>query len=167
MVVISNKKLGLVLIILAVVLLILLVSVKFEDDKRDAYLCEAVAADPHMSMDQCPVHTDRTASWVLFLSFGITFLILAGGVYLVFGGSMPPLPAQEMGLPAEALAKLDEEERRVYDLLLLHDGSLYQSDLIRETGMSKVRMTRLLDRMQGKKIVDRRRRGMTNIVVLR
>ena len=38
--------------------------------------------------------------------------------------------------------------------------------LIQETGFSKVQMTRILDRMEGRKIIERKRRGMTNVIIL-
>ena len=44
---------------------------------------------------------------------------------------------------------------------------MYQSSLMKETGFSKVKTTRVLDRLETKKILERKRRGMTNLVVLR
>ena len=40
------------------------------------------------------------------------------------------------------------------------------SDLIKESGMNKVKVSRILDRLEGKGLIDRKRRGMTNIVIL-
>ena len=47
------------------------------------------------------------------------------------------------------------------------DGSAYQTDLIKETGFSKVKISRVLDRLEAKDILERKRRGMTNIIVLK
>jgi uncharacterized membrane protein len=44
---------------------------------------------------------------------------------------------------------------------------MYQSDLIKETEFSKVKITRILDKMESKDVIDRKRRGMTNIIVLK
>lgn len=65
------------------------------------------------------------------------------------------------------LSKLDEDEQRICTLIQEQDGSMYKSDLIKETCFSKVHMTRVLDKLEGKKILERKRRGMTNIIVLR
>jgi uncharacterized membrane protein len=43
---------------------------------------------------------------------------------------------------------------------------MYQSDLVKETKLTKVKITRILDKMEAKKIIKRQRRGMTNIVFL-
>ncbi len=61
---------------------------------------------------------------------------------------------------------LSSEEQRLYTLLVENNGSLYQSDLVNKTGFSKVQITRILDRMEGAGIIERKRRGMTNVVIL-
>lgn len=71
--------------------------------------------------------------------------------------------------PAEKpidLSKLDEEEKKIVQLLQAHEGSMYQSDIVKETTWTKVTVTRALDKLEGKKIVGRQRRGLTNIVIL-
>ncbi|MBI2661420.1 MarR family transcriptional regulator, partial [Candidatus Woesearchaeota archaeon] len=64
-------------------------------------------------------------------------------------------------------SKLDEEEKSIYDRLKENNGSMYQSDLIKQTGFTKVKMTRLLDKLESKGILERKRRGTTNIAVLK
>lgn len=67
----------------------------------------------------------------------------------------------------EKLNNLDEEERSIMNIVLREDGSVYQSDLIKETGISKVKVSRILDRLEGKGLIERKRRGMTNVVVMK
>ena len=45
--------------------------------------------------------------------------------------------------------------------------TIFQADLIEKTGFGKAKMTRILDRLEGKGFVERKRRGMTNVVVIR
>ena len=35
------------------------------------------------------------------------------------------------------------------------------------TGFGKVKITRVIDRLEGKNLIERRRRGMTNVVVFK
>ncbi len=155
------KQIGIALIGLAVILLGLLVYVKIDTDRQGAFLCEAVEADPNLTMQMCPAHENKS-SWFLLIAFGIAFLVLGAGAYLLFA-------PQEAAAKKQVLdrTKLDESEKRVVDLLQSHDGSMYQSDLMRELGLSKVQMTRLLDKLEAKKAIDRKRRGMTNIIILK
>ena len=59
------------------------------------------------------------------------------------------------------------KRKKIYDILVKADGSAFQSDLIKETGFSKVKVSRILDKLETKKILERRRRGLANIVVLK
>ena len=47
------------------------------------------------------------------------------------------------------------------------DGTMFQSDVVEKTGFSKVKVSRILDKLEGRQVLERKRRGMTNVVVLR
>ncbi len=66
-----------------------------------------------------------------------------------------------------SLKNLDGDEKKIMNLLLENKGSLFQSELVNLTGLSKVKVTRILDSLDGQGLIERKRRGMTNIVVLR
>ncbi len=67
---------------------------------------------------------------------------------------------------SKILADLSNEERHVMNRLIDSQGSLFQSDLVDEAH-TKVKVTRILDRLEGKGLIERKRRGMTNIVLLK
>ncbi len=179
----NQKKLGFGLLALSVILIIILVFVKIQDDKQGAFLCELVAKDPNLTMAECPAH-ERTNSWLIMAAFGFAFLILASGVYLVMAQASKRsddakddsgsknrkednLNKKENRISEADISKLDSDEKRIYDLLKSKDGSMYQSDIMKETQMSKVKVTRVLDKLEGRHIIERKRRGMTNIVILK
>ena len=167
------KTIGYGLISIAVLLLVLLTFVKLDVDKQSVALCEQVS-ETGGDMASCPVHKSNI-SWIIMFAFGIAFLMFGAGIYLVFAQE-PAKPIEEK-LPIIAeekkefkqfdLAKLDEAEKKVYELIKSRDGSAYQSDLVRETSFGKVRVTRILDKLEQMGILERRRRGMTNIIVLK
>ncbi|MBI4018271.1 MAG: MarR family transcriptional regulator [Candidatus Aenigmarchaeota archaeon] len=64
------------------------------------------------------------------------------------------------------LSKLDTDEKKIYDMVA-ESGGIFQSEVVEKSGMSKVKITRLLDRLESKGVVERKRRGMTNIVVVK
>jgi hypothetical protein len=47
------------------------------------------------------------------------------------------------------------------------DGVMLQSDIVEKSGMQKVKVSRVLDKMEARGIIERRRRGMSNVVMLR
>jgi len=67
----------------------------------------------------------------------------------------------------EAVKKLSGDEKAVYDAVTSADGTIFQSDLVKQLGFSKVKLSRILDRLEAKGLVERRRRGMANLVVLK
>ncbi len=160
---INSRRIGIVLIVFSIALLALLAIVKMDLDERDTFMCAAVHANPNADMTLCPVHTSYT-SWYIAGAFAVAFLVLAAGIYLLF----VPLRVEKAASSQEVdLSQLDEEEKRVYELLKFKEGSMYQSDLVKEAGWSKVQVTRVLDKLEGKGILERKRRGMTNIVILK
>jgi len=60
---------------------------------------------------------------------------------------------------------LDADETAVVAIINEGNGSIYQSDIMKKTGFSKVKVSRVLDRLEQKGLLERKRRGMTNLVV--
>ncbi len=126
----------------------------------------------------CPMHTTLRTQEVI--SYGLMGLLLMVGLFMVFfmkeeeekiireeriiqvAGSNSNHSEEEK---KKRLESLDEEEKKIMGLVLGREGSIYQSDLIRETKLSKVKITRILDRLEGKGLIERKRRGMTNIIL--
>lgn len=161
----NHKSIGSLLTALAVILLFVLIVVKINTDREEAFLCRVVETSPTLDMEECPAHGSYT-SWLMLAAFGLSFLIFGSGLYLLF---LPVKkdPRESLFSPAVDPSTLTGEERTIYDKIKLNQGSLYQSDLIKETGLSKVKISRILDKMEGKGILEKKRRGMTNIVVLK
>jgi len=65
------------------------------------------------------------------------------------------------------LKLMDQDEKKVYQSILDSQGTIFQSDLVEKLGFDKVKVTRILDRLEGRQLIERRRRGMTNVVILR
>ncbi|RME78634.1 MarR family transcriptional regulator [Candidatus Woesearchaeota archaeon] len=152
---VNQKYVGYSLIGLAVLLFVILVVVQVEFNTQAAFLCEQIDANPHQTMEECPAHKSTTPM-LITISFLLVIIILVIGILLLY------VPAKiKKKLPA-----LDYEEKLIVDEIR-KTGSAYQSDLIKATGFSKVKMTRILDKLEGKGVIERRRRGMTNIIFLR
>jgi len=63
--------------------------------------------------------------------------------------------------------RLANNEEEIYEVLLDADGVLPQSDIVDETDLSKATVSRKLDSLETKNLVERRRHGMGNVVLLR
>lgn len=126
----------------------------------------------------CPMW--GTIKFQTSISIGIMAFLLLSGIYLVFFSREEKIITRIRSVPQQIkpkkitkeaytkiLGRLDEDEKRILGLLIDAQGSAYQSDIVGKSGFSKVKVTRSLDKMEGEGLVERKRRGMTNIVVLR
>ncbi len=68
---------------------------------------------------------------------------------------------------AQTRDELNNEEKAVFEKIIESEGTAFQSDIVDKTGFHKVKVTRILDKLEGKGLIERRRRGMTNIVILK
>jgi uncharacterized membrane protein len=62
---------------------------------------------------------------------------------------------------------LEGDEKRIYQLIADSNGAIFQSEIVEKTGLSKVKVTRTLDKLESRLYIERRRRGLTNIIVLK
>ena len=160
----STKTIGYMLAGFSIILIIILAVVKLDIDKQNTLLCQTFH-EQGLDVTQSPSHKGNI-SWVLLLAFSVAFLMLGTGIYLLFFLKQATAPMKKEFKHID-LGKLDEDEKKIYDIIWGKDGSAYQTDLIKETGFSKVKITRILDRLESKDILERKRRGMTNIIVLK
>jgi uncharacterized membrane protein len=61
---------------------------------------------------------------------------------------------------------LEEREKEIVRMLE-KEGAIFQAALMEKFNIGKVGITRLLDKLEAKQIIERKRRGMNNIVVLK
>ncbi|HLD80645.1 MAG TPA: hypothetical protein VJA40_01445 [archaeon] len=165
------SKTGLLLVVSSLALLALLVLLKEDFDSLSAFLCSAFHANG-LDMSTCPAHNSN-ASWLFTAAFGFSFLTLAIGGFLAVNpktqalGAAPPAARPKKEFREVNGDELSPDEKAVYDAVRGKGGSAYQSDLVKETGFSKVKATRVLDKLEFKDLIERKRRGMTNLVVLK
>ncbi|MBI4144337.1 hypothetical protein HY486_03760 [Candidatus Woesearchaeota archaeon] len=156
----ENKKTGYAIIGIAALLIVLLTAIKIDNDSKSTVLCEKFYETDH-DMKECPVHKS-SFSWVIILAYVIVFAMLGLGGYIAY------IPAKtEKHFKNIDISTLDDEEKMVYELIKAKQGSAYQGELIKETQWGKVKISRILDKLESKEILERKRRGMTNIIVLK
>tara|TARA_Y100000310_G_scaffold201428_1_gene201506 strand:+ start:602 stop:1090 length:489 start_codon:yes stop_codon:yes gene_type:complete len=158
----SSKQVGISILVFAFLFLVLLIILKMQVDQYSLFMCSAVAANPSMDMSQCPVH-NGSMSWVLTLGFVLDGLLILFASYLL----IPKVSSKPRVFQSIDKKSLDKDEITVYDLLVGSNGEMYQSKLVGALDFGKVKVTRILDKLESKGIVERRRRGMANLVLLK
>ena len=169
----QSRTLGLVLILSAIILGAALGALKANTDAQGLALCQYYT-EKNLDMTQCPAHNEAT-SWYFITAFGVAFIAFGMGVYFVFTGGKEKNTARLDSIATEAVAlkpafdasALEGDETLVWHKMVEANGSLFQSDLIRATGFSKVKLSRVLDKLESRGAIERKRRGMTNLVVVK
>lgn len=73
-------------------------------------------------------------------------------------------PAEERW--EENLEKLAKKQETIYELLIEADGELAQRELVEKTDFSKATVSRTLDKLEHRGLVERQRSGMGNTIRL-
>lgn len=118
--------------------------------------------------DICPAKGGWFFSMESIINFIIASILGAFGAFLIVTSiRIEKLLAIKTMKLKRAIKSLKNDEKRIYNIIVSSDGSVLQGDLVRKTGYSKVKVSRILDRLEAKGIVERRRRGMVNVVILK
>lgn len=158
----ENKHVGILIIGVAVLFFFIVMSFNAALEK--------VINDTCTDGPTCPMHTSLSLQRVI--SYSLIGLLVLVGAFITFFMREKSLPLETKKTLSEeekkrALENLDDEEKQVMNLVLREQGSIYQSDLIKDTQLTKVKVTRILDKLEGRGLIERKRRGMTNIVILK
>jgi len=114
--------------------------------------------------------TIKTQTWI---SLSIAIFVLIIGLFFIFAKEEKEIVVKKIKEKIEIkhkpvdYSKLDKEEKILVKILEDSEGSIFQSDLVEKSQFSKVKVSRVLDRLEGKQLIERKRRGMTNIVLLK
>lgn len=105
------------------------------------------------------------------ISLSIIAIILIIGLVIMFSKPKEKIIIQKIKVKEKKkkldLGGLDKNEKKVIELLQSENGGMFQADLMGKLGIGKVGITRLLDKLEAKQLIERKRRGMNNIVVLK
>lgn len=100
----------------------------------------------------------------------ITGLLAMVGLFLILSKPREKIIIKEIEKRVKSrkidISKLNREESKVIQLLS-ENKAMFQSDLIEKSDINKVKMSRILDRLEGQGLIERKRRGMQNIVILK
>lgn len=117
----------------------------------------------------CPMY--NTASVQMWVSLSIVAVVFIIGIVIMFTKPQEKIVIRKIKEKEQKikvnLNGLDKEEKAVLKSVQDGNGAIFQSDIVDKTGFSKVKVTRILDRLEGRQLLERKRRGMTNVVVLR
>ena len=160
----ENKYVGYLLLGVSVLVIILIV---LFNSTMKSFVDETCSLEHGSS---CPMYA--AISKQTYLALGVVGLLIIVSFALIFSKPQKEIIIQTKTIEKKApkktydLTDLKPEEKQVFELIQ-NNKAIFQSDLIEKTQFGKAKMTRIIDRLEGKNFVERKRRGMTNVVVLK
>ncbi len=161
----ENRTIGIAIMALAVILFVIGFSYIHSAEQAlltGHQLIEGVCV--HEEGAICPYAELNALAVPKYLGLSADIALFLFGLYLF----LKKKPEQRALSSARKKAKqLGGDERTVFDLIAKADAMVFQNDLVKESGFGKVKVTRILDKLEAKELIERRRRGMTNVIILR
>ena len=114
----------------------------------------------------CPAY--ETINQQTYLSIVIVGILVIVGIILIISKPNEKIIIKKAKETKKILdtSGLKQEEKQVLELIQ-DSRTIFQADLIEKTGFGKAKITRILDRLEGRDFIERKRRGMTNVVVVK
>ncbi|MBI4142203.1 hypothetical protein HY484_04720 [Candidatus Woesearchaeota archaeon] len=162
----SQKMIGFGIMVVSVVLFVVgyLYVQNVESALLEGHQLSASGECSHPSGSACPYQQLSKLVVPKFIAFFINVGLFVFGLFLF----LQKKPEEKALSAAKKTAKsLGGDEAKLFDIIVQSNGLVFQNELVEKMALSKVKITRLLDKIEAKGLVERRRRGMTNIVVLK
>jgi hypothetical protein len=159
----ENKQVGWMIVGIAVVMSVIVFI--FNAALKDIVTTSCIAA--HGTTLSCPMFdTIRTQTGI---SLAIVGVVLVIGFVIMFQKPREKIVVKKIKEKKKQLdlSGLDSDEKKVVDFLMKENNAVFQADLMEKLEIGKVKATRLLDKLEAKQIIERKRRGMNNLVVLK
>lgn len=155
----ENKHVGLLVIGISIVMAIIVLIFNFA--------LKNIVGDTCSMGQTCTMY--KTIFVQTAISLSIVGIILVIGIVLFFVKPKEKIIIKTVREKKKKLnlAGLEKNEKEVIEILQKENGAIFQSTLMEKIGLGKVGITRLLDKLEAKQFIERKRRGMNNIVVLK
>ena len=155
-----NKWVGIAISIISVIILLILASFSIKIAKTEAAACV------HPGGGLCPITAHiPIASYAGGALLAVIFIL---GIKLVLKSGTAEKMRHEAADKAEMVVKaLKGDEKKAYELVMSSQGAVFQSELVEKMGYSKVKVSRILDKLEGQNVIERRRRGLANMVLIK
>lgn len=157
----ENKNVGWLIIGISALIVVIIFLFKSALESISLSTCSMEAA-------LCPMN--KTIDQQTYLSLAIVGILVIIGLVLIFSKQSEKIiikKIKERKSEKEIdTSSLRPEEKQVLKIIKEND-TIFQADIIEKTEFGKAKVSRIIDRLEGHGIVERKRRGMTNVVVMK
>jgi len=125
--------------------------------------CEALG-ESSCSLESCPFYEEHHSNERILFIIGLLAAFLGGiGFYISLTKTEKLVEYKEYDL-----TRLNLEEKEIFKFIRENkDKGVYQSNIVEKFNLPKSKTSRILDKMERLDIVEKKRRGMTNLIFLK
>ncbi len=155
----ENKHVG--ILVMGISFVIGIIILIFNKGLRD------IAAETCSHGPECTMYsTISLQTWMSLAIAGVVFIL---GLVIMFNKPKDRIVIKTVKDKKKKLnlEGLDALEKKVITMLQSENGAVFQKTLMERLEIGKVGVTRLLDKLESKQLIERKRRGMNNIIVLK
>jgi len=152
---VSNKDMSLLLFSITVLLSFVVYS--FTNEVMDA---EMAFCPIHDEVTDSCIHDNNVPSQTLYSGFLLSIMYVVSFV-LFFN------KPKKGGLSYKKINDLSKEEKDLLKLVEEDNGVIFQSDLVKKSNLTKVKISRIVSRLEAKGAIEKRRKGMSNLILLK
>jgi uncharacterized membrane protein len=156
----QTKTLGVLIVIFAIGMAFVSVPPTIQRAVADAAACTSTNGTPMTWYEHLPAEFFLSVSFVIIMGVIGTFLSLRSHDREKMDKAMV------MKLN-EVKKKLKGDEKTIYETVANNEGVIFQSELVEKVGFPKTKVSRILDKLEGKGLIERRRRGLSNIILIK
>ncbi|MCX6816073.1 MAG: FKBP-type peptidyl-prolyl cis-trans isomerase [Candidatus Aenigmarchaeota archaeon] len=114
----------------------------------------------------------KTLDSMLYAFVGIAIFLAVLGAYLLVHKVQKNIIVKKIiqkkeEKKAEAPKTLSPEYKQIFNIISQAGGTILQGEIVTKSNMDKVKVSRILDKLEMQGLVERRRHGMSNLVVLK
>ena len=153
----KNKNVGILIVAIAIILAIIILTFNISMKNIVSQSCS--------HGPECTMYD--TISTQTNVSLLVTGFIVFIGLFIMLSKPETKTIVKKEKAKKVNTKGLNEEELSVVNLLRKENKAMFQRDLMEKLEIGKVKTTRLLDKLEAKQIIERKRRGMNNIIVLK
>ena len=151
---------GITISIISVIIFLILASFSIKIAKISSAGCIHIDGGPCPLIGHIPLSSYIGAALLV-----ITFIL---GIKIALKSGASEKMRKELGDKSKTIVKsLKGDEKKAYELIIASQGAVFQSELVEKIGYSKVKVSRILDKLEGKNLIERRRRGLANMVLIK
>jgi len=158
----TTKQIGFVVVAFALLGFFTVLALVQNIKDLNAFVCKDYTLPPNISSLVNNIPVSAVIGMVIDLCLALF------GIFLIFTEKHTRKVESEIKEKWKKIVKeLSGEDKLIYEIIGNDGGFIFQNELVEKSGMNKVRVTRILDKLEAKGLLERKRRGMTNVVTLK